>query len=130
MKKHAWFAMLIQLVTGSGELFAGDRSTYRDHAQVLGVEPVVERVSETVSKSVCDEKGVNDFPIASSIADDIRQHIARFKGRCRMIETVAYKERISSYRVTYRYGGYTAVKNLSYHPGHSLPVNVSLLPLY
>lgn len=111
-----------------------DAVEYQAYAPVLNVEPVIETRYEPVTRQVCtepDDSARNFNDIAATIGEDIRQQTRLWKQqhRCRTVTEQRAHERITAYRVTYRYGGETATTRLSYDPGERMPVNVSLSPL-
>jgi uncharacterized protein YcfJ len=109
-------------------------AAFRSYATVLDVQPIVETYYEPATRTVCSEPdaAAREFtPIATSIGADIRGQTRLWQARrsCRTLTESQPRERVTAYRVTYRYRGYTATTQLSYHPGDRLPVNVSLSPL-
>ncbi len=108
--------------------------TFQSYARVIGVEPIVETTYIEVTREVCNEpdRNTHEFmPLASTIGQDIReqQRLWHAQTSCTTVTENQPRERITAYRVTYRYRGYTATTWLSYHPGERLPVNVSLSPM-
>jgi uncharacterized protein YcfJ len=109
-------------------------AAFRSYATVLDVQPIVETYYEPVTRTVCTDPDVaaREFiEISTSIAEDIRRQNRLWQAQrtCRTITEQQARERVTAYRVTYRYRGHTASTQLSYHPGDRLPVNVSLSPL-
>ncbi len=107
---------------------------YQTLAPVLDVAPVHETRYEPVPREVCTEPdaAVREFgEIAPTIGEDVRRQ-TRFwqqQRRCRIVTEQRARERLTGYRVTYRYGGETKTTVLSYDPGEQLRVNVSLSPM-
>jgi uncharacterized protein YcfJ len=109
-------------------------AAFRSYATVVDVQPVVETHYEPVSRTVCsapDEAARELTEPAATIGEDIRHQIRLWQAQrtCRTITERQARQRVTAYRVTYRYRGYTSTTLLSYHPGDRLPVNVSLSPL-
>ena len=107
---------------------------FRGYATVLDVQPIVETVYEPVTRELCSDPDAasREFTaLANSIGEDIRQQTRLWQARrsCRTLSERQARERVTAYRVTYRYRGYTSTTRLPYHPGDRLPVNVSLSPL-
>lgn len=107
---------------------------FRSYATVLDVQPIVETVYEPVTRELCSDPDAasREFTaLANSIGEDIRQQTRLWQARrsCRSVSERQARERVTAYRVTYRYRGYTSTTRLTYHPGDRLPVNVSLSPL-
>jgi uncharacterized protein YcfJ len=112
----------------------GAAAAFRSYATVVNVQPIVETYYEPVKRTVCSEPdaAAREFtPVAKSIGEDIRGQIRLWQAQrsCTTITENQPRERVTAYRVTYRYRGYTATTQLSYDPGDRLPVNVSLSPL-
>ena len=108
---------------------------YQDSAEVIKVEPIVETRYEPVTRRVCTEPDdtAREFnEVAATIGEDIRHQARQWKQqfRCRPVVEQRARERITGYRVTYRYGGETETTRLSYDPGARMPVNVSLSPMH
>ena len=108
---------------------------YEDYAQVLKVKPIIEKHNEPVTRRVCTEPDDNarEFnKVAATIGEDIRYQASQWKQnfRCRPVVEQRVRERITGYRVTYRYAGVTDTTRMSYHPGESMPVKVSLSPIH
>ena len=70
-------------------------------------------------------------PLAATIGEDIREQkrVWRTQTACTTVTESQPRERITAYRVTYRYRGHTKTTRLSYHPGERIPVNVRVSPL-
>jgi len=107
---------------------------FQAYAPVLSVEPVMETRYEPVTRRVCtepDESAREFSEVAASIGEDIRSQARLWQQqhRCRNVTEQRASEYISSYKVTYRYGGETQTTRLSYDPGERMPVNVSLSPM-
>ena len=112
----------------------GAAAAFRSYATVVDVQPIVETYYIPVTRTVCSEPdaAARDFTqVATTIGEDIRGQIRLWQAHrsCRTITESQPRERVTAYRVTYRYRGYTATTQLSYDPGHRMPVNVSLSPL-
>ena len=107
---------------------------FRTYATVVNVQPIVETHYEPVTRSVCtdpDSSSREFVEVSATIGEDIR-HQNRLWQAHRSCKTVAEKqarERVTAYRVTYRFRGHTSTTRLSYHPGDRMPVSVSLSPL-
>lgn len=109
-------------------------ATFRGYANVLDVQPIVETWYEPVTRTVCadPDAAAREFTeVASTIGADIHDEIRRWQARrsCKAIMERQPRERVTAYRVTYRFRGHTATTQLSYRPGDRLPVNISLSPL-
>lgn len=108
---------------------------YRAYAPVLNVQPIIETRYEPVSREVCSEPAASvrifDEP-APTIGKDIRREAQRWQQeiRCRSVTEREAHERVTGYRVTYRYGKETVTTRLSYDPGERMPVHVNLSPLH
>ena len=107
---------------------------FRSYATVLDVQPIVETSYEPVSRSVCsdpDRAGRKHTEVSSTIGADIQGQIRLWQTQraCTTVTEKRARDRVTAYRVTYRYRGYTATTRLSYHPGERIPVNVRLSPL-
>ena len=123
-------ALMLVLMTSS---FA-NAFDYQDSAQVIKVEPIIETRYEPVTRRVCTEPddSVREFnEVAATIGEDIRYQARQWKQqfRCRPVVEQRARERITGYRVTYRYGGEIETTRLSYDPGDRMPVKVSLSPV-
>ena len=108
--------------------------TFRSYAEVLNVQPVVETHYTPVTREVCTEPeaAAREFTaLAATIGEDIRhqQRLWQAQRSCSSITEQQPHERITAYRVTYRYRGHTSTTQLSYDPGERIPVTVSLSPL-
>lgn len=108
--------------------------TFRSYAEVLNVQPVVETHYAPVTREVCTEPdaAARQFTaLAATIGEDIRhqQRLWQAQRSCTSITEQQAQERITAYRVTYRYRGHTSTTQLSYDPGERIPVTVSLSPL-
>ncbi len=123
-------ALLFIWIT-SGSAYAHE---YEDYAQVIKVEPIIERRNEPVTRRVCTEpdNSAREFrKVAATIGEDIRYQASQWKQhfRCRPVVEQRVRERITGYRVTYRYGGEIETTRMSYDPGERMPVKVSLSPV-
>ena len=108
--------------------------TFGSYAEVLNVQPVVETQYAPVTREVCTEPdaAAREFTtLAATIGEDIRQQqrVWQAQRSCTTITEQQPHERITAYRVTYRYRGHTSTTQLSYDPGERIPVNVRLSPL-
>ena len=113
---------------------AADAKAFQTYATVVDVQPIVETVYQPVTRSVCtdpDDASRKFTEVSATIGEDIRQQNRLWQAlrSCRTITERQARERVTAYRVTYRYRGYTSTTRLSYHPGDRMPVNVSLSPL-
>jgi uncharacterized protein YcfJ len=125
-------SLLMLVVAMSAE--SRDYRSFRDYAPVLNVEPIVERSYEPTTRTVCDERTViteRVIPLASTIGEDIRRQmrLSREQNVCRTVTGRQPRQRVSGYRVTYRYGGRTSTARYPYDPGERIPVDVGLSPL-
>jgi uncharacterized protein YcfJ len=107
---------------------------FRGYAEVLNVQPIVETDYEPVTRRVCTDRdaATHEFtPLSATIGEDIRSQMRLWQAQrsCKTVTERQARERVTAYRVTYRYRGYTSTTRLSHHPGDRLPVNVSLSPL-
>ena len=107
---------------------------FQTYATVVNVQPIVETHYEPVTRRVCNDPDTASRPfkeLSTTIAEDIRHQNRLWQAHrsCTTITERQARERITAYRVTYRYRGYTSTTQLSYHPGERMPVNVSLSPL-
>jgi uncharacterized protein YcfJ len=113
---------------------AENAEAYQTWATVVNVQPIKETVYEPVTHSVCTDpdKTLREFTeVSATIGEDIRRQNRLWQKlrSCRIITEKQARERVTAYRVTYRYRGYTSTTQLSYHPGNRMPVNISLSPL-
>ncbi len=109
-------------------------AAFRSYATVLDVQPIVETVYAPVSREACTDPDATarEFTeLSTTIGEDIRRQMRLWQAQrsCRTVTERQARERVTAYRVTYRYRGYTSTTQLPYHPGDRLPVNVSLSPL-
>jgi uncharacterized protein YcfJ len=130
MQRAVQTALLVCLWGMAGTTAAA----FRSYATVLDVQPIVETYYEPVARTVCREPdtAAREFTqIATTIGEDIRQQMRMWQAQrsCTTITENQPRQRVTAYRVTYRYRGYTATTQLPYDPGDRLPVNVSLSPL-
>jgi hypothetical protein len=124
-------ALVLMYLCGVADAAA---ATFRGYASVLDVQPIVETWYEPVTRTVCadPDAAAREFTeVASTIGADIHDEIRRWQARrsCKAITERQPRERVTAYRVTYRFRGHTATTQLSYRPGDRLPVNISLSPL-
>ncbi len=122
------------LVWVLGTTDAATAAAFRSYATVLDVQPIVETYYEPVTREVCaaPDAAAREFTEpAASIGEDIRRELQLWQAQrsCSTVSERQARERVTAYRVTYRYRGYTSTTQLPYHPGDRLPVNVSLSPL-
>ncbi len=113
---------------------AADVEAFQTYATVVDVLPIMETVYEPVTRRVCtdpDEASREFTAVSTTIGEDIRRQNRLWQAHrsCTTIAERQARERVTAYRVTYRYRGYTSTTRLSYHPGDRMPVNVSLSPL-
>ena len=131
MKGRLQTLLALCLAGTTGALHAG---AFRSYATVLNVQPIVETFYEPITRTVCadPDTGSRQFTqLSTSIGADIRNQTRLWQARrsCTSVTERQARQRITAYRVTYRYRGYTATTQLDYHPGERMPVNVSLSPL-
>jgi uncharacterized protein YcfJ len=117
-----------------GIMAAADAEAYQTYATVVNVQPIMETVYDPVTRRVCtdpDDASREFTEVSATIGEDIRHQNRLWQEHrsCRTITERQARERVTAYRVTYRYRGYTSTTRLSYHPGDRMPVNVSLSPL-
>jgi uncharacterized protein YcfJ len=127
-------ATQILVLVGVWGVMHGAAAAFRSYATVVDVQPIVETDYIPVTRTDCSEPdaAAREFtPVAATIGEDIRGQIRLWQAQrsCRTITENQPRERVTAYRVTYRYRGHTATTQLSYDPGNRLPVNVSLSPL-
>ena len=103
---------------------------FRDYASVLKVEPIFEGGHKAVPRRVCEGETGAGLAIAASIGEDVRQHAGRWASGpdCGLLPRRQYQQPVVGYRVTYNYGGVTAVRRMQRDPGKRLAVNVRLSP--
>jgi len=107
---------------------------FQDTAEVISVEPIIETRNEPVTRRVCaepDDTAREFSEVAATIGEDMRYQASQWKQhfRCRPVVEQRARERITGYRVTYRYGGEIETTRMSYDPGERMPVKVSLSPV-
>ena len=107
---------------------------FQTFATVVNVQPVVETIYEPVTRRVCTDpdNATREFTsLSATIGEDIRQQNRLWQAQrsCKTLVEKQPREKVTAYRVTYSYRGYTSTTQLSYHPGDRMPVNVSLSPL-
>ena len=120
---HAW--------STSGTALA---EAFQSYATVVNVQPIVETVFEPVTRTVCtdpDSSARQFTPLLTTIGEDIRRQNRLWQAQrsCKTFTEKQAREKVTAYRVTYRYRGYTSTTRLAYHPGERMPVNVGLSPL-
>ena len=131
MKRQLQILLVVCVWGIPGAAAAG---AFQSYATVLDVQPIVESYYQPVTRARCTDQdaAAREFTeISASIGADIRRQIRQWQAlrSCNTVTENEVRERITAYRVTYRYRGYTATTQLPYHPGDRLPVNVSLSPL-
>jgi len=131
MKREMRTLLLLWTWGMTAPALAGAFQTY---ATVVNVQPIVETTYEPVTRRVCtDPDGASrEFTeLSATIGEDIRRQNRLWQTHrsCSTITERQARERVTAYRVTYRYRGYTSTTQLSYDPGDRMPVNVSLSPL-
>ena len=107
---------------------------FQSYATVVNVQPIVETTHVPVTRRVCgepDSRAHVSRPLAATIGEDIREQkrVWRKQTSCTTVTESQPRERVTAYRVTYRYRGHTKTTRLSYHPGERMPVNVRVSPL-
>jgi uncharacterized protein YcfJ len=107
---------------------------FQTYATVVNVQPIVETYYEPVRRELCsdpDDASRQFTEVSATIGEDIRHQNRLWKAHrsCTIMTERQARERITAYRVTYRYRGYTSTTQLPHHPGDRMPVNVSLSPL-
>lgn len=107
---------------------------FQSYATVVNVQPIVETTHAPVTRQVCDEPDSRahvSSPLAATIGEDIHEQkrVWRKQTACTTVTESQPRERITAYRVTYRYRGHTKTTRLSHHPGERMPVNVRVSPL-
>jgi uncharacterized protein YcfJ len=131
MKRGLQTLVLLYVWGTTGLVLAG---AFRTYATVVNVQPIVETHYEPVTRRVCtDPDGASrEFTeVSTSIGEDIRRQNRLWQAHrsCTTITEKQARERVTAYRVTYRYRGHTSTTRLSHHPGDRMPVNVNLSPL-
>jgi uncharacterized protein YcfJ len=107
---------------------------FQSYATVVNVQPIVETSQAPVTRQVCGEPDSNahlSSPLAATIGEDIhaQKRVWRTQTACTMVTELQPRERVTAYRVTYRYRGQTKTTRLLNHPGERMPVNVRVSPL-
>lgn len=107
---------------------------FRTYATVVNVQPILETHYEPVTRRVCtdpDSASREFTELSATIGEDIRRQNRLWQAHrsCSTMTERQARQRVTAYRVTYRYRGHTSTTRLSYHPGDRMPVNVSLSPL-
>ncbi len=130
--KRALHTLLLLYAWGPTGLAAA--GAFRSYAEVVSVEPILETVYDPVTRRICTDPDAasREFTeLSVTIGEDIRRQVRQWQAQrsCSIITERQARERVTAYRVTYRYRGYTSTTRLSYHPGDRMPVNVSLSPL-
>ena len=107
---------------------------FQSYATVVNVQPIVETTHAPVTRQVCcepDSRAHVSRPLAATIGADVREQKRVWKEQtsCTTVTELQPRQRVTAYRVTYRYRGHTRTTRLSYHPGERIPVNVRVSPL-
>ena len=107
---------------------------FQSYATVVNVQPIVETSQAAVTRQVCGEPDSNTHvtsSLAATIGEDIRaqKRVWQTQTACTMVTELQPRERVTAYRVTYRYRGQTKTTRLSYRPGERIPVNVRVSPM-
>ena len=107
---------------------------FQSYATVVNVQPIVKTIQTPVTRQVCgepDSRAHVSTPLAATIGEDIHEQkrVWRTQTSCTTVTELQPRERVTAYRVTYRYRGQTKTTRLSYHPGERIPVNVRVSPL-
>lgn len=77
--------------------------------------------------------------LGASIGNDIghdrhrrnETHVSyRTETRCNVQHDIEYHERVTGYKVTYRYNGHTYNTQMDHHPGKRIPVRVDVRPAF
>jgi uncharacterized protein YcfJ len=131
MKRGLQTLVLLYVWGTTGLVLAG---AFRTYATVVNVQPIVETHYEPVTRRVCtdpDDASREFTEVSTSIGEDIRGQNRLWQAHrsCTTITEKQARERVTAYRVTYRYRGHTSTTRLSHHPGDRMPVNVNLSPL-
>jgi len=113
---------------------AAGAEAFQTYATVVNVQPITETIDAPVTRRVCTDpdSAAREFTsLSATIGEDIRQQNRLWQAQrsCKTIVEKQPREKVTAYRVTYSYRGYTSTTRLSYHPGERMPVNVSLSPL-
>ena len=130
--KQALQTLLLLCVVGTAA--PATAGAFQSYATVVNVQPIVETVYDPVTRRVCtdpDDASRDFTEVSATIGEDIRRQNRLWQAHrsCTTITERQARDRVTAYRVTYRYRGYTSTTRLSYHPGERMPVNVSLSPL-
>ena len=130
--KRALQILVMLCVLGTTTAAVGE--AFRSYATVVNVQPVMETFYVPVTRQACTEPDntTREFTeLSATIGEDIRRQNSLWQAQrsCRTITERQARERVTSYRVTYRYRGHTSTTRMSYDPGDRMPVNVSLSPL-
>ena len=131
MKRRLQTLVLVWLWGSTGPVLG---EAFRAYATVVDVQPVVETRYEPVARRVCTDpdaaaRAVSE--VVATIGEDIRSQRRAWLAQrsCTTVTERQPRQRVTAYRVTYRYRGYTSTTLLSQHPGERMAVNVSLSPL-
>ena len=125
---------MLLLLSAWGTTVPAVAGAFQTYATVVNVQPVMETVYHPVTRRVCSDpdNDAREFTeVSATIGEDIRNQNRLWQTHraCTTITERQARDRVTAYRVTYRYRGYTSTTQLSYHPGERMPVNVSLSPL-
>ena len=106
---------------------------YRDYAEVVAADPIVETVYEPVTRTLCnrpDSEAQAVERLASTIGEDIRRQRQYWDSEpeCHRVTSRKLRKKTVGYEVTYRYRGQLNTRRLAYDPGPRLPVDVSIHP--
>jgi len=131
MKRQLQTLVLLCIWGTTGSALA---AAFRSYATVVNVQPIVGTHYEPVARRICTDPDNASRPfteLSTTIGEDIRRQNRMWQAHrsCTTVTNRQARERVTAYRVTYRYRGYTSTTQLSYHPGERMPVNVSLSPL-
>lgn len=131
MKYHSGLKLIPSLLAVSLGA-AATAADFSDLAEVVAVDPIVDRVYEPVRQRRCGPPEPPPLlPPARNLAQDIlrQQSLVQPPVSCRWVEEETLVRRVSGYRVTYRYDGREYLRSMQEPPGEFLPVRVALEPL-
>ena len=131
MSRWGFFLFLLLTMFNIGMARA---EAFQSYAKVVNVQPIVETTHAPVTRQVCgepDSRAHVSSPLAATIGDDIQEQkrVWQTQTACTAVTELQPRERVTAYRVTYRYRGQTKTTRLSYRPGERIPVNVRVSPL-
>jgi hypothetical protein len=122
-----WLLLAVAVLTPA----YADRPVF-DTAEVIGVEPVLSRIPTRVAETRCEttpDDGRRLDGLYPGLDEAIAAETRRQQdSRCREVRRTVYEERISGYRVRYRYGGSVYERVLAEDPGPTLRVRVNVRP--